>query len=112
MQCGERVRHAGPEIDLEKLFLFEVTRKVSKARTVSLYNRLYEVDAVLRGLRVVLRFDPLAPPQRPLQVVHEGKPAGFATPLDLRGNALVKRGPPSPPQPLSFRCLDDDGEDE
>ena len=110
MQCGERVRHAGPEIDLDDLFLFEVTRKVSKARTVSLDNRLYEVDAALRELRVELRFDPLAPPQRPLQVFHEGKPAGFATPLDLRGNALVKRG--GPPQPLSFRDLDDDREDE
>ena len=44
-QCGERVHHAGPEIDLEDLFLFEATRLVSKARTVSLGTRLYEVDA-------------------------------------------------------------------
>ena len=110
MQCGERVRHAGPEIDLDDLFLFEVVRRVSKARTVSLYNHLYEVDAALCGQRVVLRFDPLAPPQRPMQVVHEGKPAGVATPLDLHANARVKRQGPS--QPLSFRDLDDDGETE
>ena len=110
MQCGERVRHAGPEIDLETVFLFEATRKVSKARTVSLDGRLYEVDAALCGLRVVLRYNPLAPPQRPMQVVHEGKPAGVATPLDLHGNAKVKRGGPS--QPLSFRDLEDEDEDE
>ena len=74
MQCGERVRHAGPEIDLDDLFLFEVVRRVSKARTVSLYNHLYEVDAALCGQRVVLRFDPLAPPQTP----DAGRPRGQA----------------------------------
>ncbi len=107
-QCGEHVRHAGPEIDLDDLFLFEAERRVSKARTVSLHGRLYEVDAALCGQRVVLRFDPLAPPQRPIQVVHEGKPAGFATPLDLHANARVKRQGPS--QPLSFRALDGETE--
>ena len=109
-QCGEQVRHAGPEIDLDDLFLFEARRLVSKARTVSLHGRLYEVDAALCGQRVVLRFDPLAPPQRPMQVVHEDKPAGVATPLDLHANARVKRQGPS--QPLSFRSLDGKGEDE
>ena len=109
-QCGERVRHAGPEIDLEYLFLFEATRLVSRARTVSLNARLYEVDAALCGQRVVLRFDPLAPPERPMQVIHEDKPAGVATPLDLHGNARAKRAGPS--QPLSFRSLDGEKEDE
>ena len=109
-RCGEQVRHAGPEIDLDDLFLFEARRRVSKARTVSLHGQLYEVDAALCGQRVLLRYDPLAPPQRPMQVVHDGKPAGVATPLDLHANALVKRQGPS--QPLSFRSLDDDGEDE
>ena len=109
-QCGERVRHAGPEIDLEDLFLFEATRLVSNARTVSLNARLYEVDAALCGQRVVLRFDPLASPERPMQVIHEGKPAGVATPLDLHGNARTKRDGPS--QPLSFRSLDDKKEED
>ena len=104
-QCGERVRHAGPEIDLEDLFLFEATRRVSKARTVSFGGRLYEVDAALCGQRVVLRFDPRTRPERPMQVVHEGKPAGVATPLELHGNARAKRDGPS--QPLSFRSLDE-----
>ena len=104
-QCCERVRHAGPEIDLEDLFLFEAKRLVSKARTVSLKGRLYEVDAALCRQHVVLRYDPLAPPERPMQVVHDGKPAGLARMLDLHGNARAKRG--APPQPLSFRSLDD-----
>ena len=103
-QCSQNVRHAGPELDFDNLFLFEADRRVSKARTVSLYGRLYEVDAALCGQRVTLRFDPLAPPERPMQVVHEGQPAGLATPLDLHANARVKREGPS--QPLSFRVLD------
>ena len=82
---------------------------MTKARTVSLKGRLYEVDAVLSGQRVVLRYDPLAPPERPLQVVHDGKPAGVAKLLDLHGNARVKRG--APPQPVSFRSLDGKPED-
>ncbi len=108
-RCCERVRHAGPGIDLEDLFLFEAKRLVTKARTVSLKGRLYEVDAVLSGQRVVLRYDPLAPPERPLQVVHDGKPAGVAKLLDLHGNARVERG--APPQPVSFRSLDGKPED-
>lgn len=102
-ECGGRIRYPGPEIDLEDLFLFEARRRVSKARTVSLNNRLYELDAGLAGQRVVLRYDPLAPPQRPLRVVHDGKPAGEAKLLDLYGNAHVKRGGG---KPLSFRALD------
>ena len=38
-----------PGIDLERMFLFEVGRKVAKARTVSLHNRIREVDPVLQG---------------------------------------------------------------
>ena len=32
-QCSESVRHAGPEVDLDNVFLFEAERRVSKART-------------------------------------------------------------------------------
>ena len=53
---------------------------------------LYEVDPILVGENVILRYDPEAPPSRPLDVVHEGKPAGHATRLDAYANASVKRG--------------------
>ena len=101
-----RIRYPDPGIDLEQMFLFEVSRKVTKARTVSLHNRIYEVDPVLQGQTVTLRYDPAAPPSRPLLVFHDGKPAGTATLLDLYANTRVRRGPPG----LRFGPLDDDPE--
>ena len=59
----------GPGTDLDDLFLFEAKRRVMKDRTVSLHGRLYEVDAVLVGETVTLRYDPdarlLGPSSRP-----------------------------------------------
>ena len=105
-RTAERIRYPDPGIDLEQMFLFEVSRKVTKARTVSLHNRIYEVDPVLQGQTVTLRYDPAAPPSRPLLVVHDGKPAGTATLLDLYANTRVRRGSPG----LRFGPLDDDPE--
>ena len=87
----ERVRRPPAGTDLEDLFLFEASRRVSNARTVSLMSRLYEVMDGLSGQTVTLRYDPSAPPERPLQVVHEGRPAGLARPLDQLANIRVKR---------------------
>ena len=76
------LRYPDATLDLDDLFLFEARRRVYKDRTVSLNGRVYEVDAVLVGQNVILRYDPAAPPSRPLDVVHDGKPAGKATRLD------------------------------
>ncbi len=109
------VRYPDATLDLDDVFLFEAKRRVHKDRTVSLHGRLYEVDAVLVGQNVILRHDPAAPPNRPLDVVHDGKPAGKATRLDAYANTAVKRGYPSgriepgdpapepPPSPLAMR---------
>ncbi|MCY4122498.1 MAG: Mu transposase C-terminal domain-containing protein, partial [Acidobacteria bacterium] len=92
---------------------------VIKDRTVSLHGRLYEVDAILVGETVVLRYDPTAPPKRPLQVFHDGQPAGQATVLDAYANTAVRRARPSrqietdnpppepPPSPIALRKLKD-----
>lgn len=71
------------------------TCMVMKDRTVSLNGRLYEADAVLVGQTVTVRYDPGAPPTRPVLLVHEGRPAGRATPLDAYANAAMKRARPS-----------------
>ena len=42
--CG-RVRRPDPGVDLDDMFLFEATRRVSRARTVSLDGRTCEVEA-------------------------------------------------------------------
>ena len=85
------VRYPDATLELDEIFLFEARRLVHKDRTVSLNGRLYEVDPLLVGQRVVLRYDPDAPPSRPLDVVHDGKPAGKATRLDAYANTAVKR---------------------
>ena len=86
--AGEDVRYPGPDLDLDDLFLFEAKRRVMKDRTVSLHGRLYEVDAILVGHSITLRYDPQAPASRPLQVRHDGRPAGEATRLDAYANTV------------------------
>ncbi len=115
--AGHNVRYPDPHLDLDDLFLFEAKRRVMKDRTVSLHGRLYEADAVLVGQSVTLRYDPEAPPSRPLEVVHDAKPAGTATRLDAYANTAVKRHRPSwqlqcatapdepSPSPLTMRNL-------
>ena len=114
------VRYPDATLDLDEIFLFEARRLVHKDRTVSLNGRLYEVDPLLVGQKVILRYDPDAPPSRPLDVVHDGKPAGKATRLDAYANTAVKRGYPSrqieaddpapepEPSPLAMRKLKED----
>ena len=115
--AGHNVRYPDPDLNLDDLFLFEAKRRVMKDRTVSLNGRLYEVDAVLVGQTVTLRYDPDAPPSRPIEVVHDAKPAGTATRLDAYANTAVKRDRPSwqlhcdtppsqpSPSPLAMRHL-------
>ncbi len=93
---GGAVRRPDPGVDLDDMFLFEAVRRVSKARTVSLHGRVYEVDAGMNGAMVTLRHDPSAPPGRPVKVVHEGRPAGLARLLDLHANARIRRGGEGP----------------
>src|SRR5690606_6475602 len=72
---------------------------------------VYEVDAALVGETVTLRFDPHAPPGRPVQVVHGERPMPPAKPLDAYANCFVKRNRPShtletdtpPPEPPQSR---------
>ena len=92
-------------------------------RTVSLNGVAYEVDAALVGERVTLRFDPAAPPGRPVQVWHEARRIHDAKPLDAYANCFVRRHRPSwtlqpdapPPEPapkLALRNLRRRGDDD
>jgi transposase InsO family protein len=122
--CGDEVRYLEPNLDLDDLFLFETQRKVQKDRTVSLHGVVYEVDAVLVGEKVTLRYDPSAPTGRAIQVWHDGKAIERAKPVQTYANCFVKRnrssstldvdGPaPAPPPGLTLRALDDGaGEDQ
>ena len=117
--CGDEVRFLEPDLDLDDLFLFETQRKVQKDRTVSLHGVVYEVDAVLVGEKVTLRYDPSAPAGRAIQVWHDGKAIELAKPVQTYANCFVKRHRPSstletddpapaPPPGLTLRALDDE----
>jgi transposase InsO family protein len=90
-QRAEQVRMIDPTVDLEALFLFEAKRRVERDRTVSLNGVLYEVDAALVGERVLLRYDPVAPPSRGVEVWHAGEFRGRARVVDAYANCFVKR---------------------
>jgi len=94
-RTGSAVRFPEPDVDVADLFLHEAGRKVQKDRTVSLNGVLYEVEAALVGENVTLRFDPSAPPERPIQVCFKGERLAMARPLDAYANCFVKRDRPS-----------------
>jgi transposase InsO family protein len=95
-QSAEQVRLPEPGLDLDDLFLFEAKRKVNKDRTVSLAGILYEVEAALVGAKVILRYDPLAPAGRAIQVWHEGRQIQLARAVDLAANCFAKRNSSTP----------------
>jgi putative transposase len=88
--ASSEVKVPGPELDLKELFLFEEKRKVAKDRTVSLNARLYEVDALLVGETVTLRFNP-AHKTPSVDVWHKGKKVQTAKLVDAYQNCFVKR---------------------
>ena len=89
-RVGDEVTFAEPGLDLDELFLFEVTRRVQRDRTVSLNGVVYEVDAALVGEKVTLRYDPGAAPGRAVQVWHQHRRLP-----DAYANCFVKRHRPS-----------------
>ena len=119
-RTGEHVRYLEPWFDLDDLFLFETKRKVMKDRTISLNGTVYEVDAVLVGETVTLRYDP-GNQGDCVEVCHKGRHVQHAQILDTYANCFVKRHRPSgtiqevddkaenvlkqpslPPQPVDF----------
>jgi putative transposase len=93
-QSAARVRLVSPGLDLSDLFLDEQKRRVHKDRTVSLGGRLLEVDAVLVGHTVTLRFDP-EHPEHPVHVCKDGQRFADAEPVDAYANCFVRRHRPS-----------------
>lgn len=92
---ADKVRLAGVELDLDALFLFEAKRRVQRDRTVSLNGTIFEVDALLVGHTVTLRYDPASPASRGIEVWHQGQFVARATPLDAYANCFVRRNRPS-----------------
>jgi transposase InsO family protein len=92
---ADQVRLPGPGLDLDALFLFEAKRRVQRDRTVSLNGTLFEADAALVGQVVTLRYDPALPASRGIEIWHEERFVGRATPLDAYANCFVRRNRPT-----------------
>ena len=58
-QCSAAVRPLDPGVDLERLFLMRLSRRVRKNATIRLGATLWEVPTHLRGQIVSVHFDPV-----------------------------------------------------
>ncbi len=116
---ADQVRMPDTSLNLDDAFLFEAKRRVQRDRTVSLNGTVFEVDALLVGKSVILRFDPAAPPARGVEVWHDGKFIVHAKPVDAYANCFVRRDrasrnldagadAPAPAQGLALRDLNNE----
>ncbi len=85
-----QARPLDPNLDLERLFYAQEFRRVRKDGTVRLNNDLYEVDLVLRGLEVRLRFDPWSLAR--VEVDYRGQSFGLARQVDRHLNSQLPGG--------------------
>lgn len=92
---------------LHEAFLWQEYRQVRKTATVNLLGNAYCVDPVLVGRRVELVFDPFDLTH--IEVRHNGKPMGLATPQVIGRHAHPKARPehvdPDPPAPTGIDYL-------
>ncbi len=76
--AGGPPRAADPAV-VADAFRWSAVRLVTKTASISLVGRRFQVDPVLVGRKVELRYDPTD--MFLLEVFFEGRPAGVATPL-------------------------------
>jgi transposase InsO family protein len=89
LALSEGIRPVPRDIDLDRLFLEEVRRRVKKDGTFSLLGKVFEAGPAVIGVRILIRYTPFDL-RRVLFVDQQGvEKAAF--PVDLRGNRFVKR---------------------
>jgi putative transposase len=82
-----------PTVDLEAVFLHQVSRRVHKDSTITVEGALFEVPCTLIGERITLHYDPqLAAQRRRPRIFHGGECLGEARLVDSYANAHVRRG--------------------
>ncbi len=77
-------------IDIDRIFLHMLGRKVYKDSTFTLSGVLFEAPPILAGKKINIYFDPHPPVTRVL-VSHGGKEYGYAKIVDTYVNSKVKR---------------------
>jgi putative transposase len=88
---SQHIRPIALSIDLDRIFLHFLTRKVYKDSTFTLGGTLFEVQSILTGKRINIYFDP-HPPITRILVTHNGKEYGYARIVDTYANSKIKRG--------------------
>jgi hypothetical protein len=97
---ARHVEHVGGRTDLDDMFLFEEKRKVGRDRTVSLHGTIYEVDAILVGTTVALKYDPQRVGSTIQVWAADGHRHSDAKPVDVHANCWVKRDKPTEPESI------------
>jgi len=77
-------------VDIDKIFLHEISRKVYKDATITLDGSLYEIPSVLIGKTIRAFYDPFLP-VRKLQIFHNNIFYGEANPVDSYANTRIIR---------------------
>lgn len=110
IRLSETIRPVPGDVDLDRLFLDETTRRVAKDGTLTLKGKTFEVGPWFIGLRIKVHFDPFD-----LRRVFVEDPEGKlkeAFPVDLCANRYVRRNQPkeqkkivNPPKLQSLKKL-------
>ncbi len=90
LEGSDKIKHMDPFIDIDSIFLHQISRKVYKDSIVSVNGTAFEVPPILIGKRVTVIFNPHSPIEKIL-VKYNGKNYGEAKPVDLYANTKVKR---------------------
>ena len=90
LASSDKIKHMDPFIDIDSIFLHQISRKVYKDSIVSVNGTAFEVPPILIGKRVTVIFDPKSPLER-IMVKYNGKDYGQARPVNLYANTKVKR---------------------
>jgi hypothetical protein len=93
MRLSDHIRPLPPEIDIERLFLHLATRRVKKDGTLTLNGHAFEAGVRFIGKKVTVRYDPF---DLRRIFIDDGKEHCDAFPVDLHGNARIKRIPDPP----------------
>jgi hypothetical protein len=102
----EAVRPLQRDIDLDKAFYEEVTRRVAKDGTLTLNGGVFEAGPIFIGQRVTVRFDPFD--LRRIDVFGANDRHVEAYPVDLERNSRIRRNPEqdATPQRIELRSLE------
>ena len=112
LRLSDGIRPLPLDVDLDGLFLDEVSRRVAKDGTLTLAGKRFEAGPRFIGQKVTVRFDPFD--LRSVRVVAASGESAVIYPVDLSANRYVRRLPPPadrsspPPRLRSLEMLADD----